>query len=145
MSVNEDISNAIRPIIEAGGNYLEEIKVVSAGKRKSITVIVDSDSYLNLDQVTLITKSISEVIEGIKSLGDSPFTLEVTSPGIDRPLTLPRHWKKNVGKLVEITLNSGDALSGRIESADDVGAVLDTGSTKFSDVKKAQLKIEFKK
>ena len=78
MSVNEDISNAIRPIIEAGGNYLEEIKVVAAGKRKSITVIVDSDSYLNLDQVTVITKSITEVIEGVKSLGDSPFTRAVS-------------------------------------------------------------------
>ena len=145
MSVQTDVASAIVPIIEADGNYLEEVKIVNAGKRKLITVIVDGDSYLNLDQVASISRSISETLENLPALGDGAFTLEVTSPGIDRPLTLPRHWKKNVGKLVEITLNSGDTHSGRIESADDAGVVLDTSSAKFSDIKKAQLKIEFKK
>jgi ribosome maturation factor RimP len=145
MSVQDDVASAIRPIIEAGGNYLEEIKIIAAGKRKLITVIVDSDSYLNLDQVTAVSRDISEVIENVKSLGDTPFTLEVTSPGTDRPLTLPRHWKKNQGKLVKISLLDGGNKEGRITNSDDLAVELDSGSVKFVDIKKALLQIEFKK
>jgi ribosome maturation factor RimP len=145
MSVQDDVASAVRPIIEAAGNYLEEIKIVNAGKRKLITVIVDSDDYLNLDQVTAVTKSISEVIEKVASLGDSAFTLEVTSPGIDRPLTLVRHWKKNVGKLVKIYLLDGKEKEGRITSVSDSSVELDSGSIKYAEIKKALLQIEFKK
>jgi ribosome maturation factor RimP len=145
MSVQDDVASAIRPIIEAGGNYLEEIKIVAAGKRKLITVIVDSDSYLNLDQVTAVSRDISEVIENVKSLGDTPFTLEVTSPGTDRPLTLPRHWKKNEGKLVKISLVDGGNTEGRITSSNDSSVELDSGTVNYSDIKKALLQIEFKK
>lgn len=145
MSVQDDVASAIRPIIEAGGNYLEEIKIVAAGKRKLITIIIDSDSYLNLDQVTAVSRDISEVIENVSSLGDTPFTLEVTSPGTDRPLTLPRHWKKNQGKLVKISLLEGGSAEGRINNSDDLAVELDSGSIKFADIKKALLQIEFKK
>jgi ribosome maturation factor RimP len=145
MSVQDDVSNAIRPIIEASGNYLEEVKIVAAGKRKLITVIVDGDTYLNLDQVTQITKLISEEIENLKALGDGAFTLEVTSPGIDRPLTLPRHWKKNIGKLVKIAQVDGSQLSGRIAGANELEVELEDATIKFADIKKAQLEIEFKK
>lgn len=145
MSVQDDVASAIRPIIEANGNYLEEVKIVAAGKRKLITIIIDSDSYLNLDQVTAVSRAISEEIENVKSLGDMPFTLEVTSPGTDRPLTLLRHWKKNIGKLVKINLNDGGATEGRISSVEDSSVILDTGTVDFSDIKKANLQIEFKK
>ena len=56
MPLNEEISAAIRPAIEATGNYLEELTITSAGKVKILTVIVDSESHLNLDQVTAVTK-----------------------------------------------------------------------------------------
>ena len=143
--MQNDVASAIRPIIEAAGNYLEEVKIVAAGKRKLITVIVDSDSYLNLDQVTAVTRSISDVIEGVPSLGDAAFTLEVTSPGTDRPLTLPRHWKKNQGKLVKISLNDGSEIEGRITESNESSVELDSSTVNFSDIKKALLQIEFKK
>ena len=60
MPLNDEISAAIRPIIEATGNYLEELSITSAGKVKILTVIIDSDSHLNLDQVTAVTKEISD-------------------------------------------------------------------------------------
>lgn len=145
MSVQDEIASAVSPIIEAGGNYLEEIKIVSAGKRKLITIIVDSDSYLNLDQVAAISREISETIENLKSLGSSPFTLEVTSPGVDRPLTKPRHWEKNIGKLVKVTKIDGSVQEGRIKSSSSDSATLDTGEVLFSDVKRASIQIEFKK
>ena len=144
MSLNEDISAAIRPIIEASGNYLEEITITSAGKVKILTVIVDSDSHLNLDQITAVTKEISEVIETLEELGDSAFTLEVTSPGIDRPLTKPRHWRKNFDRLVKITMSSGQEFEGRIGEATETTALVGDQKVSFEDIKRAVLEIEFK-
>ena len=144
MSLNEDISAAIRPIIEATGNYLEELTITSAGKVKILTVIVDSDSHLNLDQITAVTKEISEVIETLEELGDSAFTLEVTSPGIDRPLTKPRHWRKNLDRLVKITMTSGQDIQGRIGEATETVVLVDDQKVSFEDIKRAVLEIEFK-
>jgi ribosome maturation factor RimP len=144
MSLNEDISAAIRPIIEATGNYLEELTITSAGKVKILTVIVDSDSHLNLDQITAVTKEISEVIETLEELGDTAFTLEVTSPGIDRPLTKPRHWRKNLDRLVKITMTSGQDIQGRIGEATETVVLVDNQKVSFEDIKRAVLEIEFK-
>jgi ribosome maturation factor RimP len=144
MPLNEDISAAIRPIIEASGNYLEELTITSAGKVKILTVIVDSDSHLNLDQITAVTKEISEVIETLEELGDSAFTLEVTSPGIDRPLTKPRHWRKNFDRLVKITMTSGQDIQGRIGEATETEVLVGDQKVSFEDIKRAVLEIEFK-
>ena len=144
MPLNEDISAAIRPIIEATGNYLEELTITSAGKVKILTVIVDSDSHLNLDQITAVTKEISEVIETLEELGDSAFTLEVTSPGIDRPLTKPRHWRKNFDRLVKITMTSGKDIEGRIGEATEATVLVGDQKVSFEDIKRAVLEIEFK-
>lgn len=144
MSLNEEISAAIRPIIEATGNYLEELTITSAGKVKILTVIIDSDNHLNLDQVTAVTKEISEIIESLEGLGDGAFTLEVTSPGIDRPLTKPRHWRKNLDRLVKITMTSGQEITGRIGEATDSTVLVDLQKVSFEDIKRAVLEIEFK-
>ena len=144
MPLNEEISAAIRPIIEATGNYLEELTITTAGKVKILTVIVDSDSHLNLDQVTAVTKEISETIETLPALGDSTFTLEVSSPGIDRPLTKPRHWRKNLDRLVKITMQSGSVIEGRIGEATDSTVLVGDEKVSFEDIKRAVLEIEFK-
>ena len=145
MSIQADIAQVISPIIESNGNYLEEVKVANLGKKKLITVIIDSDTHLNLDQVTVVTRSISDAIENLASLGTTPFTLEVTSPGIDRPLTLSRHWRKNIGKLAKIDLGEGKSIESRILSVTEDSVILESGEVKFDLIKKATLVIEFKK
>ena len=144
MPLNEEISAAIRPIIEATGNYLEELSITSAGKVKILTVIIDSDAHLNLDQVTAVTKEISEVIEALPELGDGAFTLEVTSPGLDRPLTKPRHWRKNLDRLVKIIMTSGEEIQGRIGEATETTVLVDSKKVSYEDIKRAVLEIEFK-
>ncbi|CAB4732767.1 MAG: hypothetical protein F2696_02180 [Actinobacteria bacterium] len=144
MPLNETISAAIRPIIEASGNYLEELTITSAGKVKILTVIVDSDTHLNLDQITAVTKEISEVVEGLSEIGDGAFTLEVTSPGIDRPLTKPRHWRKNLDRLVKINMVSGKEIQGRIGEATETTVLIGDQKISFEDIKRAVLEIEFK-
>lgn len=143
MGVIEVITRAVTPVIEGSGNYLEEV-TLGGGTPKVLTVVIDSDTYINLDQVTAVTKAIAEILEGLPDLGETPFTLEVTSPGIDRPLTLPRHWNKNRGRLVSITLTNGETLKGRIGDLADGAILIDQRPVHFGDIGQAIIEIEFK-
>ena len=144
MNKKEEISAAITPTIEGLGFYLEDLNITSAGKRSMLTVIVDGDTHLNLDQVTSVTKAIGEIVENIQSLGESAFTLEVTSPGLDRPLTKPRHWRKNIDRLVKIVLLDGKEIKGRVKDVSEISTTVDDQVVKFSEIKRATLEIEFK-
>ena len=134
----------ITPAIEALGFYVEDISITTAGRRSMLTVIVDGDTHLSLDQVTVATKAISEIVENLPTLGNNPFTLEVTSPGLDRPLTKPRHWRKNKDRLIKIVLNDGKEISGRIKDSTEADVTVDEQNVKFADIKRATLEIEFK-
>jgi len=144
MGKKEDISTAVTPALSALGFYLEDVTITSAGRRSMLTIIVDGDTHLSLDQVTSATKAIGEIVEGLQSLGDTPFTLEVTSPGLDRPLTKPRHWRKNIDRLVKIVLLDGSVVNGRIKSATETDVLVDDVSIEFSAIKRATLEVEFK-
>jgi ribosome maturation factor RimP len=144
MSNKEQVAAAITPIIESLGFYVEDIAITSAGKRSMLTVIVDGDTHLSLDQVTVATKAISEIVENLPTLGNNPFTLEVTSPGLDRPLTKPRHWQKNKDRLIKIILNDGKEITGRIKDSTQSAVTVDEQVINFADMKRATLEIEFK-
>jgi ribosome maturation factor RimP len=144
MSNKEQVTAAITPIIESLGFYVEDIAITSAGKRSMLTVIVDGDTHLSLDQVTVATKAISEIVENLPTLGNNPFTLEVTSPGLDRPLTKPRHWQKNKDRLIKIILNDGKEITGRIKDSTQSSVTIDEQVINLADIKRATLEIEFK-
>jgi ribosome maturation factor RimP len=144
MGRKEDISAVITPALTSLGFYLEDLNITSAGRRSLLTVIVDADRHLSLDEVTVATKAISEIVESIPALGNTPFTLEVTSPGIDRPLTKPRHWQKNINRLVKIILQDGKEIKGRIKSASEISTKIDEVEVSYADIKRANLEIEFK-
>ncbi|ASY24078.1 ribosome maturation factor RimP [Candidatus Nanopelagicus abundans] len=144
MGKKEDISAAITPALEALGFYLEDVTIISAGRRSMLTVIVDGDTHLSLDQVTSATKAIGEIVESVQSLGETPFTLEVTSPGLDRPLTKVRHWQKNINRLVKVVLLDGSEIKGRIKDVNEVSATVDKKNINYSDIKRVTLEIEFK-
>ena len=145
MSNKEQVLAVITPAIESLGFYIEDITITSAGKRSMLTVIVDGDTHLSLDQVTVATKAISEIVENLPTLGNNPFTLEVTSPGLDRPLTKPRHWRKNQDRLIKIVLTDGKEVSGRIKDSTETSVTVDEQVINFADIKRATLEIEFKK
>jgi ribosome maturation factor RimP len=145
MSNKEQVLAVITPAIESLGFYIEDINISSAGKRSMLTVIVDGDTHLSLDQVTVATKAISEIVENLPTLGNNPFTLEVTSPGLDRPLTKPRHWRKNQDRLIKIILNDGKEIMGRIKDSTESSVTVDDQTINFADIKRATLEVEFKK
>ena len=144
MGKKEEISAVITPALTSLGFYLEDLNITSAGRRSLLTVIVDGDKHLSLDEVTVATKAISEIVKNIPSLGSNPFTLEVTSPGIDRPLTKARHWQKNIERLVKVTTVDGNQILGRIKSATEDSVTVDEFKIKYLDIKRAILEVEFK-
>ena len=145
MTNTEEIFAAISPAIEATGNVLEEVTLTPDGSSKLLTVSVDNENHLNLDQVTVVTKAISDLLDNLAVLGESPFTLEVTTPGLDRPLTLPRHWKKNHGRLVSVDLTDGSKVLGRVGEVSEIGVAVGDSSIDFANIKRAMVEIEFKK
>ena len=144
MTLLEEIAVAITPAIEAAGCYLEEVTLTPAGTRKIMTVIVDGDTNLSLDQVTAVSKEVSAIVEALPALGDTPFTLEVTSPGVDRPLTNPRHWRKNHGRLINVTLHDEKSVKGRIGDSTEIDVEIDSVKIAYAAIKRALIEIEFK-
>lgn len=151
MALKDQIAELITPALKEAGYYLEDINVVSPGNHRIVTVIVDGDAALNLDQVTVASKLVSELVDEAPFMGETPFTLEVTSPGIDRPLTLPRHFAKNVTRLLKVTQNDGVVVTGRITSNTDIDVTLSVVEKKetkevtilLADIKRAVVEIEF--
>ena len=150
MALKDSIADLIRPAVEEAGFFLEDVFTSNPGNHRIVTCMVDGLKPLSLDEVTLISRSISEILDESPLLTDA-FTLEVTSPGIERPLTLPRHWTKNLTRIVKVTLVDDTEVSGRLTEFDESRAVLienikgrlKTHEVAFADIKKAQVEIEF--
>src|SRR3954453_12794219 len=110
----------VEPVVAAAGYDLEEVTVTKAGRRSVVRVVVDSDSGVDLDAVADVSRSVSAVLDGADPLGEQPYVLEVTSPGVERPLTEPRHWRRNIGRKVR----AGDR-EGRIHEVTDDGVTIE--------------------
>ena len=131
------------------GLDLEAVDLTNAGKRRVLRVAIDKDGGVTMDDIADATREVSRVLDETDVMGQQAYTLEVSSPGVDRPLTLPRHWRRNTGRLVKVKLRDGEPTTGRIRATDDAGAVLDVHGTErrleYADVQKAKIQIEFKK
>jgi ribosome maturation factor RimP len=119
------IADVIGPVIAAAGMDLESVRVSAAGRRRLLRVVVDSDRGVSLDDAAAISRKLSAALDAAPVMGDFPYTQEVSSPGVDRPLTDPRHWRRAVGRLVQVTAADAGPISGRILAADDDGVTLD--------------------
>ncbi len=104
-SVDENrIADVISPVVAAAGLDLESVRVTAAGRRRLLRVVVDSDRGVSLDDAAAVSRELSAALDTVAVMGDFPYTLEVSSPGVDRPLTDPRHWRRAVGRLVQVTV-----------------------------------------
>ena len=135
--------------LSAVGLDLEAIDLTPAGKRRLLRVAVDKDGGVTLDDIADATKEVSRLLDESDVMGVQPYTLEVTSPGVDRPLTHPRHWRRNHDRLVDVRLADGARLTGRIAASDDATATLlvdgQEQQVPLADVERARIQIEFKK
>ncbi len=141
--IEAELSDPLRAL----GLDVEAVEITPAGKRRILRVAVDQDGGVTLDEVAAATRAVSQVLDESDVMGEQPYTLEVTSRGVDRPLTLPRHWRRNTDRLVKVTTTGGEVVTGRILESDDDSAELDVSGIRrrlaFADVAKALVQIEF--
>jgi ribosome maturation factor RimP len=141
------ISDALRDALSALGLDLEAVELGPAGKKRVLRVAVDKDGGVTLDDIAAATKVVSESLDAGGHMGEQAYTLEVTSRGVDRPLTEPRHWRRNRDRLVRVHLRDGSQLTGRVGETDDAGATLDVSGAhqrvEYDAITKALVQIEF--
>jgi len=130
------------------GVDVEAVDLTPAGKRRVLRVAVDKDGGVTLDDVADVTREISRILdEESDVMGEHPYTLEVTSRGVDRPLTLPRHWRRNADRLVKVTLADDESVTGRIVTSTDESVTLDVDGTPreipYAEITRALVQIEF--
>jgi ribosome maturation factor RimP len=140
----------VEDAVTAEGFDLESLDVTRVGRRGRVKVVVDSDDGVDLDQCAELSHKVSAILDANDDLmGDAPYTLEVSSPGVTRPLTLPRHWRRNVGRLVRVVLSDGGVVTGRVTAADEREAVLDVAGksreVQYDKVGKAKVQVEFRR
>ncbi|MEV4202487.1 ribosome maturation factor RimP [Micromonospora globbae] len=158
------LRDVIEPVVTESGYDLEDLSVSRAGRRHVVRVIVDADGGVNLDAVADVSRAVSSALDAAEEAGGDivagEYQLEVSSPGVDRPLTLPRHWRRNVGRLVRVTTRAAAApdqrggqpagdrqITGRIVAADDERVVLETDGDRtewtYAELGPGRVQIEF--
>lgn len=142
----QHLLDLLAPVIASCGYDLDDVTVTAAGRRSLIRVTVDGDNGIDLDAVAEISRAVSELLdeaEGGAFAG--PYVLEVSSPGVDRPLTEPRHWRRAVGRLVTVAVGE-DTITGRVVSGGDLVALDVDGTVKswpFEALGKGKVQVEF--
>ena len=147
-AARERVLGVIEPVVNEAGYDLEDVGISRAGRRYLVRVLVDTDGGINLDGVAVVSREISSALDEAEENGDEvlpgEYQLEVGSPGVDRPLTQPRHWRRNRTRLVSV-----NGLTGRVIDVDNEGIVLDVDgaprSLKFDELGPGKVQIEFKR
>ena len=141
------IADALRVPLSALDLDLEAVELTPAGKKRVLRVAVDKDGGVTLDDIADATRAVSGELDQGDLMGEQAYTLEVTSRGVDRPLTEPRHWRRNRSRLVKVSLRDGGQVTGRVTDSDDGGVTLDVSGcperVEYAAVAKALVQIEF--
>jgi ribosome maturation factor RimP len=132
------------------GYEIEDVVIDARTRPPRITVIADGDNGLDLDTAATLSRSASALLDGLDSIGDH-YVLEVSSPGVDRPLTSAKHFRRARGRKVEVVLSDGSQLTGRVgeTNEDTVALVVRAGrdwairEISVGDVVKAVVQVEF--
>jgi ribosome maturation factor RimP len=150
---SERLRELLEPLVDDKGLDLEELEVTPAGKRRVLRVVVDSDEGVQLDACAELSRSMSQTLDESDVMGGTPYVLEVTSPGTDRPLTEQRHFRRAVGRLIKAQLREGGELVARITAVDEEGLDLEVPGVKgrrptsrrlaFDEIARARVEVEF--
>jgi ribosome maturation factor RimP len=150
---SERLRALLEPLVVETGLDLEEVTLTAAGKRRQLLVVVDSDEGVQLDAVAGLSRALSAALDDSAAMGETEYVLEVTSPGTDRPLTEPRHFERNAGRLVKLQLKERGELIARIITVDETGLDLEVPGVKgrkpkparadFAEITRARVEVEF--
>ncbi|HXW44211.1 MAG TPA: ribosome maturation factor RimP [Streptosporangiaceae bacterium] len=150
------LTRLLEPVIRAMGMDLEGVRVTAAGRRRLLRVTIDADGGVSLDAIALASRELSARLDGSPVMGELPYTLEVSSPGVDRPLTQPRHWRRAIGRLVVVPLtgqqghhagNGLAPLTARVAAASEQGVTLDCDGVlreyRYAELGPGRVQVEF--
>lgn len=143
----EQLTGLLAPVISAADLDLETVEVTPAGRRRLLRVVVDREGGVGLDHIATASHAISAALDDTDVMGGQPYVLEVSSPGVDRLLTAPRHWERAQGRLVRAVLAGGEVVVGRVLAADAAEASLECGTEvrilPYATVGSARVQVEF--
>jgi ribosome maturation factor RimP len=147
---DDQIAGVLTPVLSGFGLDLEAVEIIPAGKRRLVRIVVDGDGPYGrgplLDDIAEASRALSEALDATNVTGAAAYTLEVSSRGVSRPLELPRHWRRNIGRLIAVTLVDGDAVTGRIVGSGEESAELEVdGAVRvvaYADIAKALVQVE---
>lgn len=126
------ISELVTPVVVSCGLEVDRVEIMPAGKRRVVRIFLDGDGPKgrgpSLDEIADATRAISRVLDDAPVMGGRPWTLEVSSRGVSRPLTEPKHYRRNTGRLIAATTADGE-VTGRIAGVTDTEVTLDVGGT----------------
>lgn len=146
--LSAQLAPVVREALEAAGFDLDALDVNQAGRRRLVKVVVDGEDGIGLDEVAEASRVVSAALDEHDHIINGPYTLEVTSPGVDRPLTRPRHWKRAHLRLVKIKQPDQVEWFGRVGECDESGVeLLHQGELKrveYRHIERAVMEIEFK-
>jgi ribosome maturation factor RimP len=159
---NDRLHELLEPLAAKAGADLEEVRLGKVGGRRVLEVVVDADGGVDLDAVAELSRVFGEALDASDLMGEGEYRLEVGSPGVDRPLTQPRHWRRATTRLVKVQLitekggggRRAGELTGRVLESDDEGVLLEIPPVKgrgkatelrlaFTEIAKARVQIEF--
>lgn len=142
------LESVVRDAVVGTGFELEGLDEVRAGQRWLVRVIIDSDAGVGLEDIATVSRAVSLALDDRDELLGGPYTLEVTSPGVDRPLTRPRHWRRNRLRLVRVVVADSAELVGRIGDCDDEGVTLLVSGAlrrvRYAELRRAVVEVEFR-
>ena len=152
----DELASLLQPVVRAAGMDLENIRITTTGRRRLLRVIVDADNGVNLDDITLISRALSAELDANGAMGETPYTLEVSSPGVHRPLTEPRHWRRAAGRLVRVPLAPRSAtqpatrarpIEGRVLAASEHAVLLEVAGEQrefgYAELGQGKILLEF--
>ncbi|MDX6743405.1 ribosome maturation factor RimP [Actinocorallia sp. A-T 12471] len=144
----------LEPVVGESGHDLEDVAISQAGRRRVVRVIVDADGGVSLDDIAVVSRAVSKALDETDVLGGSPYVLEVTSPGVDRPLTEPRHWRRAAGRLVKVAFTQdeqgpAETVEGRVVAADEAEVRIEVAGSErafpLSGLGPGRVQVEFRR
>ncbi len=154
----ERLARLLEPVISAAGLELESVRVGRAGRRSLLRVVVDAERGVSLDDIALVSRAVAAEVDASDAMGPGPYTLEVSSPGLDRPLTEPRHWRRASGRLVRVPVKASSSaaadagqaqtVEGRVVEAGPAGVTLERDGARrefgYAELGPGQVQVEFR-
>ncbi|WP_072802110.1 ribosome maturation factor RimP [Rhodococcoides yunnanense] len=146
----ERVIALLSDLVHDRGFDLEDVSVVSAGKHSAVRIMVDREEGIDLDTLPALSRDISEAFDAVSDFGEVPYTLEISTPGIDRPLTEERHWRRARGRKIRVEL-ADEKFDARVGVLDEGSVtlvfhskgVLASRVIDIADVVKAVVQVEF--